>query len=151
MPQNFLNRYNKFAGVIQLSEQKYLLYTSYTFCVLDLAAQVPEVVETVPNHPTKTQEGQQMGAQTWHDNLKLSQAKYLDPAAGHQTVATQNNSMQQRSAMRGNLAIDNRFKGILLMDIDNSKQKSLRIFEHSWKQAISNFQSGAFVHKKFRQ
>ena len=37
MPQNFLNRYNKFAGVIQLSDQKYLLYTSYTFCVLDLA------------------------------------------------------------------------------------------------------------------
>ena len=72
MPQNFLNRYNKFAGVIQLNEQKYLLYTSYTFCVLDLTQQVPEVVDMVPNHPTKTQEGQQLNAQTWHDNLKLS-------------------------------------------------------------------------------
>ena len=38
LPRNFLNRYNKFAGVLQITDQKYLLYTSYTFCVLDLAA-----------------------------------------------------------------------------------------------------------------
>lgn len=37
LPRNFLNRYNKFAGAIQISDQKFLLYTSYTFCTLDLS------------------------------------------------------------------------------------------------------------------
>lgn len=27
----------------------------------------------------------------------------------------------------------------------------LRVFEHNWKTAIANFQTGAFVHKKFAQ
>lgn len=41
MPKNFLSRYNKFAGAIQISEDKYLLYTSYTFCTLDLTQELP--------------------------------------------------------------------------------------------------------------
>ncbi len=72
MPKNFLNRYNKFVGAIQLNEHKYILYTSYTFCVLDLTAMVPEAVEMVQNHPSKTSEGKQLVAETWFDNLKLS-------------------------------------------------------------------------------
>ena len=47
MPKNFLSRYNKFAGVIQLNDDKYILYTSYTFCVLELSAMMPEAVEMV--------------------------------------------------------------------------------------------------------
>ena len=54
LPSNFLNRYNKFAGAQQLSDQKYLLYTNYTFCLLDLTALVPDSVGMVQNHPTKT-------------------------------------------------------------------------------------------------
>jgi len=49
---------------------------------------------------------------------------------------------------QGNLAINNQFKGILLMDY-NRDEKKLRVIENSWKQSIENFQSGAFVHKKF--
>ncbi len=47
LPKNFLNRYNKFAGAVKLSEQKFLIYTSYTFCTLDLTAAVPDQVELV--------------------------------------------------------------------------------------------------------
>jgi len=47
LPRNFLNRYNKFAGALQITDSKYLLYTSYTFCVLDLNSQVPNSVESV--------------------------------------------------------------------------------------------------------
>ena len=65
LPRNFLSRYNKFTGAIQVSDQKYLLYTSYTFCVLDLTAAVPEIVEMVQNHPSRTPEGKQFVAQTW--------------------------------------------------------------------------------------
>ena len=51
------------------------------------------------------------------------------------------------------MAINNRFKGILLMQLDESAVdgKILRVYEHSWKHAIAKFQSGAFVVKKFGQ
>jgi len=77
LPRNFLSRYNKFAGAIQVSESKYLLYTNYTFCTLDLESSVPAQVELVQNHPTKALEGKQLQAKSWFDNLKLSQQKYL--------------------------------------------------------------------------
>ena len=77
LPKNFLSRYNKFAGAMQLSDTKYLLYTSYTFCTVDLQQPVPETAEMVQNHPTRTTEGKQFQAQSWFDNLKLSQSKYL--------------------------------------------------------------------------
>ena len=142
LPRNFLNRYNKFAGALQVSEQKFLLYTSYTFCVLDLAAVIPEAVEQVQNHPTRTLEGKQFNAQSWMDNLKLSQAKHLTPSQQTSGAAPEKGQKQD------NLAINNRFKGVLLMDLDPATNK-LQVIEHQWKAAIANFQSGAFVHKKF--
>ena len=64
IPRNFLNRYNKFSACIQLSDNKYLLHTSYTFCVLNLDEPMPDQVEMVANHPTRTLEGKQLAAQT---------------------------------------------------------------------------------------
>ena len=130
IPRNFLNRYNKFSACIQLSDNKYLMHTSYTFCVLNLDEPLPDQVEMVANHPTRTLEGKQLAAQTWFDSLKLSQAKYL----------TQSNQLPQAGATpqqspSQNLAINNRFKGILLMDY-SAEEKRLRVVEHSWKQAI---------------
>ena len=121
LPRNFLNRYNKYAGVIQLSDLKYLLYTTYTFCVLDLSAEVPESVEMVQNHPTRTTEGKHLVAETWFDNLKLSQAKYL--------TANDRGETQAAGSGQANLAINNRFKGILQMEYV-AGEKKLRVIEH---------------------
>ena len=77
MPANFLNRYNRMVGCVAVSENKFVLYTNYTYCVLDLTLPVPTEVEIVQNHPGKCIEGKQFNAHGWHDNLKLSQAKYL--------------------------------------------------------------------------
>ena len=64
--------------------------------------------------------------------MKLSQAPYLTHQQGtRNSAANPANSQKQ-----GNLAINNRFKGILLMDFEESKDsnsKILRVFEHSWK------------------
>lgn len=81
MPANFLNRYNRMVGCVSVSDSKFVLYTNYTYCVLDLNAPVPIEVEIVQNHPGKCIEGKQFNAQGWFDNLKLSQAKYLTAAA----------------------------------------------------------------------
>ena len=41
-PRNFLQRYNRFIGVCKVSESKFLLYTNYTYSVLDLNEVMPE-------------------------------------------------------------------------------------------------------------
>ena len=35
-PKNFLSRYNRFIGATKVSDSKFLLYTNYTHCVLDM-------------------------------------------------------------------------------------------------------------------
>ena len=61
-PRNFLNRYNRFVGATQINENKFLIYTNYTYCVLDLLAEMPEEVEMVQNHPTRSVDGKQLHA-----------------------------------------------------------------------------------------
>lgn len=54
IPQNFLSRYNRMIGIVQISSAKYILYTNYTYCILDLNEGVPEEVEIIQNHPGKS-------------------------------------------------------------------------------------------------
>lgn len=77
-PQNFLNRFNRFVGITAVSTTKYILYTNYTYIVLDLTQDVPSgEVSIIQNHPGKSVEEKSLSAKTWFDNLKISQAKYL--------------------------------------------------------------------------
>lgn len=57
-------------------------------------------------------------------------------------------SQVEEAQRPSNLAIDNRFKAILLMDYDQDKKK-LSVVENTWKKAVEHFQTGAFVHKKY--
>ncbi len=71
-PTNFLNRYNRIVGLTQVSDTKYLVYTNYTYIVLDLTQTIPSEVDIIQNHPGKTMEDKNLGAKTWFDALKLS-------------------------------------------------------------------------------
>ena len=94
-----------------MGDAKYLLYTSYTYCLLDLSQALPEQVELVQNHPSRSLEGKQLQAKSWFDNLKLSQSKYLSPENQQRSGIEEDGNKNE-----SNLAINNRFKGILLMD-----------------------------------
>lgn len=41
LPQNFLQRYNRLIGVTQFSDTKYILYSNYTYQVLDISRPLP--------------------------------------------------------------------------------------------------------------
>ena len=54
------------------------MYTNYTYCIVDLGETVPtREVEIVQDHPGKQIAERSVEAQTWFDQLKLSQTKYL--------------------------------------------------------------------------
>ena len=54
LPTNFLTRYNRMIGAQCLSDSKFLLYSNYTYCVLDLNQSLPQEVSIVQNHPSKS-------------------------------------------------------------------------------------------------
>jgi hypothetical protein len=77
-PSNFLNRFNRIFGITQVAPSKFLLYTHYTYILLDLDQDVPvDEVQIIQNHPGKSIEERSLSAKSWFDNLKLSQAKYI--------------------------------------------------------------------------
>lgn len=41
IPKNFLNRFNRIVGITQISSSKFILYTNYTYTVLDITQNVP--------------------------------------------------------------------------------------------------------------
>ena len=54
-----------------------MLWTNYTYSVLDLEVELPDEVQITQDHPNKTLQNRQLDAQSWFETLKLSQAKYL--------------------------------------------------------------------------
>ena len=44
-PQNFLNNYNKFIGIVQGSKSKIILYTHFSFSVVDFSVEAPSKIK----------------------------------------------------------------------------------------------------------
>ena len=62
-PANFLNRFNRLVGIVQVNPSKYILYTNYTYIVLYLDQDVPATeVAIVQNHPGKSVEEKSLTA-----------------------------------------------------------------------------------------
>jgi hypothetical protein len=52
-PQNFLNNYNKFMGIIAGSKSKIILYTHFSFSIVDFASEVPSKMKKSPYNGKK--------------------------------------------------------------------------------------------------
>lgn len=92
---------------------KYLLYTNYTYTYLDLDQDVPlEEIQIIQNHPGKSVKDRSLQAQSWFDNLKLTQSKYLKDVNEKVQIEEEPGQKPQ------NLTISNKMKGILTMDYD---------------------------------
>jgi len=110
---------------------KYVLYTNYTYIVLDLTQDVPSDIEILQDHPGKTEKANE--SKTWFDNLKISQSKYLkDETQLHPE------SDKKPSSKVKNLTISNKIKGIISMEY-NSEEKKLMVVENLWKKALEAF------------
>lgn len=72
IPKNFLRRYNRLVGITQLDLNKFVLWTNYTYSVLDLEVELPDEVQITHDHPNKTLQNRQLDAQSWFETLKLS-------------------------------------------------------------------------------
>lgn len=139
IPKNFLTRYNRTVGVSQLSDRKYLLWSNYTYSVLDLAVEMPAEVQIVMDHPNSTIQGKHRDSESWAELVKLSQEKYLTRQAPVESKVDAQKS--------DNLTISNKLKGILCITLDDGK---IRAVENLWKRSLKQM-PGAFVTKKFHK
>jgi hypothetical protein len=141
LPKNFLSRYNRLVGVSHLTENKLIMWSNYTYAILDLTIDLPAEVQIVQDHPYRTIQGKHRESDGWFDMVKLGQQKYLTDAQHAQSsVFTQSVD---------NLTISNKLKGILQMEVKRDENK-IRVVENVWKKAVGEFQ-GAFISKKFNQ
>jgi hypothetical protein len=139
IPANFLSRYNRIQGIFQLSTNKYILFTNYTFTPLDLTAALPSESQIIQNQPKK--EGIESD---WFDRVKLASEPYLQQRETEEekSEATDGNL---------NLSINNKLKGILYMGPAQMEQgKVTKIFgvETVWKQMVKKF-PGTLLLKKY--
>jgi hypothetical protein len=79
LPANYLRRYNRVIGVVQLSSTKFILWTNYTYAVLDLKLELPAESQILDDHPNNSLQAKHLEADGWFDMLKLTQSKYLKP------------------------------------------------------------------------
>jgi hypothetical protein len=122
LPQSFLRRYNRILGLVQLSTHKYILWTNYTYAVLDLQLELPTEVQILQDHPNKSLEAKHLEADSWFDMLKLSQRKYLNDQ--------QTPPPTEVNETTDNLTISNKLKGILACKFENG---ILKVVENPWR------------------
>jgi hypothetical protein len=136
LPANYLRRYNRVIGVVQLSSTKFILWTNYTYAVLDLKLELPAESQILDDHPNNSLQAKHLEADGWFDMLKLTQSKYLKPQQQQTTGVNESTD---------NLTISNKLKGILAMTYERG---TIRVVENPWKQSVAEM-PGAFVTKKF--
>lgn len=62
-PENYLTRFNRVYGCVELSANKFLLYTHYTTILVNLDKEVPAQAQILQDHPFEAGE-------TWMDKVK---------------------------------------------------------------------------------
>lgn len=72
LPANYLRRYNRVIGVVQLSSTKFILWTNYTYAVLDLKLDLPAESQILADHPNNSLQAKHLEADGWFDTLKLT-------------------------------------------------------------------------------
>lgn len=158
-PHNFMTRFNRIVGITALSEQKFLLYTNYTYIVFDLALDLPKMpnseVKIIQDHPGKELDH----GSTWNECLRKSQQQYLNSDLYPSTVLAENlrNKLSTKTVAKEengheshiceNLTISNGIKGILNMSY-SQKTSNLTVIETQWRKTLENFQ-GALVLNKY--
>lgn len=148
-PQNFLNRFNRIVGITPINATKFILYTNYTYIILDLTQDVPsDEVNIIQNHPGKSVEEKSLAAKSWFDNLKLSQSKYISGNSSEEYDLRVKSSSGNDEKVK-NLTISNKIKGILYMEYDQTERK-LRVIENVWKKLVEAF-PGAVAIPKYGQ
>ena len=58
--------------MVQLSNTKFIIWTNYTYAVLDLKLELPAEVQILADHPNNNLAAKHLQADGWFDTLKLT-------------------------------------------------------------------------------
>lgn len=140
-PVNFLNNYNRIYGVVELSDTKLLLYTHFSYILVDLEAKIPEYSKLIKNHPSKTD----TRVMSWNENLAHHHKKYMDLVTNTAQGKSTDPAETPGDAITDNFKIDNKFKGILYME--QLQDGTMVVVENLWKNLVNKLPEVLKVHK----
>jgi len=153
-PKAFTKRYNRIVGIVEAQEGKFIVYTHYTWFLLDLSINIPDeaIVDSGhAKHSFKKKDKALDANATWFNCLRSSQHKYIKTMLhGHQ-LHKFNDQMIEKSGEEGagNLELHKNDEPILHMHVSEDDAQDLFVIENPWKNAVEQFPGVAQIRSKF--
>lgn len=138
-PVNYLSRYNRIYGCLEVNQNKLLLYTHYTYIKVDMEIGVPEFSKI----GSKDSEKKDTRVMNWTQTVTHFHQKYMEKISG-----SKNNKTGKEEAnpdKEENFKIENKFKGIMFMG--KVPDGSMLVIENLWKNLVDKLPGVLKVHK----
>eukprot|EP01022_Parablepharisma_sp_SALTPOND_P024943 TRINITY_DN562_c0_g1_i6.p1 TRINITY_DN562_c0_g1~~TRINITY_DN562_c0_g1_i6.p1 ORF type:complete len:538 (-),score=34.43 TRINITY_DN562_c0_g1_i6:5528-7141(-) len=149
LPANYLDRFNRIYDIVQINSHKFILYTHYTFIVLDTEAPVPKYSRCVTNKSYVFNKSEEDLKEAWAKLVSAHQGKVIKTALGEELVErkTRENEIEEsKGSGNDNMAIYNKYSVILAMKYDEN-EKRLFVVESPWSKILKTFPGTLQVHK----
>jgi hypothetical protein len=159
-PINYLTRYNRIYGMLELDESRFLLYTHFNHIMVDTEQKVPEYSKVISNAEPKSD----TRTMNWNETLSHYHSKYM--SAIQNSEGNTHQASDDTKKEMNNFRIDNRFKGIMHMglvpesvssktgsgkkkhsDASSSSKVTLLVVENLWKNLADRLPGVLKVHK----
>jgi len=151
LPANYLDRFNRVYDIVQLNSHKYLLYTHYTFIVLDMELSVPHYSRCVTNKAYVYSKTEDDLKEAWAKLTSAHQTKLIREFTNFkirsEIIKEDTNKIEENKGNEAdNMAIYNKYSVILGMKYDNN-EKRLFVIESPWSKILKTFPGALQIHK----
>jgi len=145
LPINYLDRFNRIYDVVKINTHKFVLYTHYTFIVLDTEAKMPKYSRCVTSKAYAINSSEEDVKEVWAKLTNAHQAKFIRPMLGEANLY-KDEIEEVKGANSDNMVIYNKYSVILAMRYDENAGR-LFVVESPWSKMLKAFPGTLKTHK----
>lgn len=157
LPSNYLDRFNRVYDIIQINPHKYLLYTHYTFIILDTTKPLPRQSRCITNKSYAFNKNEEDVKEIWAKLTTAHQRMIINSSLkGKENMKKSLNESraedeeQDKDKEKGeentNMSIYNKYSVIIKMKF-NDNENRLYVVESPWSKMLKAFPETLFTHK----
>ena len=149
LPVNYLDRFNRVYDVIMINPHKFILYTHYTFIVLDTEATLPKYAKSMTNKAYIFNTSEEDLKEAWAKLISAHQGKIIKSTLGEierSKAPSASTDEKAKGNTSDNMSIYNKYSVILAMRYDEN-EKRLFVIESPWSKILKTFPGTLQVHK----
>lgn len=145
LPINYLDRFNRVYDMVQINPHKYILYTHYTFIVLDTDQPMPKYARCTTSKAYAINGAAEDVREAWAKLVSAHQGRIIRPILGEANL--QRDKVEEMKGVSSeNMAIYNKYSVILGMRYDENTGR-LFVVESPWSKMLKSFPGTLKAHK----